>query len=152
MMAVMTGVQLLVASGPAPVNLRSAAHFTILSGAAITTTGGGVINGDVGASPIAGSSIGMTTSQVNGTIYAVDATGPAGSIVDPELLLTAKSDLSAAYNDAAARTGVDAENPGSGDIGGMSLTPGLYKFTSSAAITGADLSLTGGVNDVWFFR
>ena len=44
----------LQAAGPAPVNLGSAARFAILSGAAITTTGGGVIHGDVGASPATG--------------------------------------------------------------------------------------------------
>ncbi len=56
------------AAGPAPVDLLSTAHFVILSGAAITTTGGGIINGDVGASPIAGSAIGVTCAQVNGTM------------------------------------------------------------------------------------
>ena len=49
----------LIAAGPAPVNLGSTASFTILAGAAITTTGGGIINGNVGASPIAGSAIGV---------------------------------------------------------------------------------------------
>jgi hypothetical protein len=64
------------AAGPAPVNLRSTAPFTILAGAGITSTGGGVINGNVGASPIAGSAIGVTCAQVVGIIYAVDASGP----------------------------------------------------------------------------
>src|SRR6185436_19744331 len=65
--AFMASPRTLRAAGPAPVDLGSAAHFTILAGAAITTTGGGVINGDVGASPIAGSAIGLTAAQVNGT-------------------------------------------------------------------------------------
>src|SRR5580698_7598459 len=56
----------LIAAGPAPVNLRSTADFAILAGAAITSTGGGTINGNVGASPIAGSAIGVTTNQVKG--------------------------------------------------------------------------------------
>jgi len=91
----------LVAAGPAPVNLGSAAHFTILAGAAVTTTGGGIVNGDVGASPITGAAIHLTQAQVNGTIYAVDAAGPAGSVIDAALLLTAKGDLTTAFNDAA---------------------------------------------------
>jgi len=94
----------LIAAGPAPVNLRSTADFVILSGAAITSTGGGTINGNVGASPIAGSAIGVTAAQVKGIIYAVDGSGPAGSVVAPSLLSTAKGDLTTAINDAAGRS------------------------------------------------
>src|ERR1035437_8714067 len=75
--AFMAAPRTLLAAGPAPVDLGSAAHFTILAGATITTTGGGIINGDIGASPITGAAIHLTQAQVNGTIYAVDATGPA---------------------------------------------------------------------------
>jgi hypothetical protein len=143
------------AAGPAPVNLGSTAHFTILAGAAITTTGGGAINGDVGASPIAGSAIYLTAAQVHGIIYAVDASGPAGSVNDPTRLTAAKSDLTTAYNDAAGRTPVPTGpflNPGAGNLGGLNLIPGLYKFTGTALITGADVTLTGGPNDVWIFQ
>jgi len=152
---IMTSCWCVGAAGPAPVNLGSAAHFTILSGAAITTTGGGIINGDVGASPISGSAIHLTRAQVNGVIYTVDASGPTGSVIDPDLLLTAKGDLTTAFNDAAGRTPVPSGpflNPGAGNIGGMNLIPGLYKFTSTALITGADLTLTGGSEDVWIFQ
>jgi hypothetical protein len=145
----------LVAAGPAPVNLGSAAHFAILAGAAITTTGGGIINGDIGASPITGAAIHLTQAQVNGTIYAVDAAGPAGSVIDPALLLTAKGDLTTAYNDAAGRTPTPSGpflNPGAGNIGGLNLIPGLYKFTGTASITGSDVTLTGGPDDVWIFQ
>jgi hypothetical protein len=145
----------LVAAGPAPVNLGSAAHFAILAGAAVTTTGGGIINGDVGASPITGAAIHLTQAQVNGTIYAVDAAGPAGSVIDPALLLTAKGDLTTAFNDAAGRTPTPSGpflNPGAGNIGGLNLVPGLYKFTGTALITGSDVTLTGGPDDVWIFQ
>ncbi len=144
-----------LAAGPEPLNLRSTAHFAILAGAEITTTGGGTIHGDVGASPIAGSAIGVTAAQVNGTIYAVDASGPAGSVIDPALLTTAKGDLTTAYNDAAGRSPTptgDFLNPGAGNIGGMNLVPGLYKFDATALITGSDLTLTGGPDDVWIFQ
>lgn len=143
------------AAGPAPVDLRSTAPFAILSGAAITSTGGGGICGNAGASPITGAAIGLLATQVVGTIYAVDAAGPAGSIMNPALLTVAKADLTLAYNDAAARTPVPVGaflDPGAGNIGGMSLVPGLYKFSSSALVTGADLTLTGGVDDVWIFQ
>jgi hypothetical protein len=144
-----------MAAGPEPVDLGSAAHFTILAGAAITTTGGGVIKGDVGASPISGTAIHLTQAQVSGKIYTVDAAGPAGSVIAPALLLTAKGDLTTAYNAAAGRTPVPAGpflNPGAGNIGGMTLIPGLYKFTGTALITGADLTLSGGPNDVWIYQ
>ena len=146
-----------LAAGPATVNLGSAGHFAILSGAAITTTGGGVITGDVGASPIAGSAIGIPPVQVNGIIYAVDATGTAAAnvIVDPALLTAAKGDLTTAYNSAAGRTPVPTGtflNPNGGNLGGLSLAPGLYKITTTALITGSDLTLVGGPNDVWIFQ
>jgi hypothetical protein len=144
-----------LAAGPASVDLRSAAHFTILAGATITTTGGGIINGDIGASPITGAAIHLTQAQVNGIIYAVDAAGPAGSVIDPALLTTAKGDLTTAFNDARDRTPIPSgpfRNPGAGNIGGLTLVPGLYKFDGTASITGADLTLTGGPDDVWIFE
>ncbi len=142
-------------AGPAPVNLRSAGNFTILAGAGISSTGGGIVNGDVGASPITGAAIGLNANQVNGIIYAVDGSGPAGSVVDASRLSTAKGDLTTAMNDAAGRTPVPSGpnlNPGSGNLGGLNLAPGLYKFTGTALITGSDLTLTGGLNDVWIFQ
>ena len=155
----MAAPRMLLAAGPAPVNLGSAAHFTILAGATITTTGGGVINGDVGASPITGAAIHLTQAQVNGTIYTVDAAGPAGSVKAPAMLTTAKGDLTTAFNDAAGRlpapTGpfLNPELvPGSGNFGGMTLVPGLYKFTGTAAASGADVTLAGGPDDVWIFQ
>jgi hypothetical protein len=158
-MAFMAAPRMLLAAGPAAVDLRSAAHFTILAGATITTTGGGVINGDIGASPITGAAIHLTQAQVNGTIYTVDAAGPAGSVIDPAMLTTAKGDLTTAFNDAAGRmpapTGpfLNPELvPGSGNFGGMTLVPGLYKFTGTASAAGADVTLTGGPDDVWIFQ
>ena len=117
------------AAGPDPVYLGAAAPFTILAGAAVTSTGGGLINGDVGASPISGSAIGVTDAQVNGTIYAVDAAGPAGSVISPEILSEAMGDLTAAFNDAAGRTPIPTGpflNPGAGNLGGLNLAAGLY--------------------------
>lgn len=149
--------QTLNSAGPMPINLRSTARFTILAGAAITTTGGGVISGDVGASPISGSAIGIPPPQVNGTIYAVDATGTQAPnvVIDPVLLTAAKGDLTLAYNEARDMTPVPTGtflNPGAGNLAGLNLIPGLYKFTSTALITGDDVTLTGGPNDVWIFQ
>jgi hypothetical protein len=71
------------------------------------------------------------------------------------MLTQAQGDLTTAYNDAAGRTPVPTGtflNPGSGNAGGLTLVPGLYKFTSGAMISGSDLTLTGGASDVWIFQ
>jgi hypothetical protein len=150
-----------LAAGPAPVDLKSAAPFTILAATTITTTGGAIINGNVGLTPGTGTGIGIPAAQVNGTIYEVDDTGPAGAVVDPTLLTAAMSDLTTAYNDAANRTPVPTGaflNPGAVfstgyDIGGDTLAPGLYKFGSGqTAFMETDVTLTGGPNDVWIFQ
>jgi hypothetical protein len=143
----------LVRAGPAPVNLGSTAHFAILAGAAITTTGGGTIKGDVGASPIAGAAIAIPSELVDGIIYSVDATCTATSfVIDPALLTTAKGDLTIAYNDAAGRTPIPSGPELNPTLAGATLAPGLYKFTGQALLTGSDLTLSGGPEDVWIFQ
>ncbi len=146
---------LLLAAGPAPVNLRSTASFTILAATTITTYGGGAINGDAGLSPGTGAAIHLTAEQVNGTIYAVDAAGPPGSVIAPALLETAMGDLTSAYNEARDRVPAPVGiylNPGAGNIGGKTLGPGLYKFDGTALVTGTSVTLTGGEADVWIFQ
>lgn len=109
----------------------------------------------MGASPITGAAIGLTDEQVDGTIYSVDAAGPPGSVIDPALLQKAKGDLTTAYNYAAGLTPIPSGpflNPGNGNIGGMTLVPGLYKFSATALITGSDVTLVGNSNDVWIFQ
>ncbi len=137
-------------------DLRSMKDFAIIAGSTITGVPPVMIKGNVGLSPAAGSFvIGFDGTDVDGNLYVVDASGPPGSINDATLMQTAKSDLTIAYNDAAGRTPVptgDFLNPGGGDIGGLNLVPGLYKFTSAAGITGSDVTLTGGPNDVWIFQ
>jgi uncharacterized repeat protein (TIGR02543 family) len=156
-----TNFQTLFSAGPAPVNLGSTAHFTILSGAQITYPGSGIINGDIGAYPISGASIHIPASVVNGTVYASDAAYPLGaSVDDPVLLLAAKGDLTIAYDYARDLTPVPTGtflNPGTpvtggSNIGGMNLVPGLYKFDAEAHIEGSDVTLTGGPDDVWIFQ
>jgi len=151
--AVLAVPGMLVAAGPEPVDLGSAGPFAILAASAITSTGGGTLVGDVGLSPTTGAAItGLLTNQVRGTLYAVDTGGPAGSVAAPGLLATAKVDLAVAYYEAAARTNADIVWPAGGEIGGMTLGPGLYKFASTVNIAGADVTLTGDVDDVWIFQ
>ncbi|PKL85377.1 MAG: hypothetical protein CVV22_08180 [Ignavibacteriae bacterium HGW-Ignavibacteriae-1] len=145
-----------IANSIPALDLLSTSDFVILSGSAVTGIPPVAIKGNVGLSPAAGSFIvGFDGSNVDGTIYVVDDSGPEGSVVNATLLQTAKSDLTTAYNDAAGRTPIptgDFLNPGDGNMGGLNLVPGLYKFTSSAAITGSDLTLTGSSSDVWIFQ
>ena len=154
LMATALALPLKVMSQQEPVVLNSARNFVVLAGSMITNTPTSVIIGDVGLSPTSGTAItGLTAGEVTGTIYAVDGDGPEGSVSDADLLLTVKSDLTDAYDDAAGRTPVpegDFLNPGAGDIGGLDIAPGLYKFTSSAAITGNVTFDAGGDEDAVF--
>lgn len=140
----------------APVNLGTTANFAILAGSLVSNVPTSAVTGNIGLSPAAGSNItGFGLTEVTGTIYAVDATGPAGSVPAAAMLTAAKGDLTIAYNDAAGRTPVPTGtflNPGSGNIGGMNLVPGLYKFTSGCSITGSNDTLTGSATDVWIFQ
>jgi hypothetical protein len=139
-----------------PVNLGSASNFAVLAGSAVSNIPTSAIKGDFGLSPAAGSGItGMTMSELTGTMYTVDATGPAGSVESATMLSAAKGDLTVAYNDAAGRTPIPTGpflDPGSGELGGLTLVPGLYKFTSACSITGSDLTLSGSSTDVWIFQ
>ena len=142
------------AVGPAPVNLGTAGNFVILSKAGITNVPPSVITGNVGTSPITGASIaGLGCAEVTGTIYTIDAAGPACRVEDPSLLSTAVSDMELAYTDAAGRTSpAPITELGAGNITAMDLTPGLYKWGTGLAIDAAGVTLTGGANDVWIFQ
>jgi hypothetical protein len=135
-----------------PVNLRSAIAFAILTKSGITNTPSSAIVGDVGSSPITGAAIHLTCPEVVGTIYAVDAAGPAPCAVNNATLLgTAVLDMGTAYEDAAGRVLPDFFNLGAGEIGGRTLTPGLYKWGTGVLIS-SDVTLFGGPNDVWIFQ
>ncbi|MDI1355282.1 MAG: ice-binding family protein [bacterium] len=111
----------------AVVNLSSLSTLAILAGSGITNTGATIITGDMGLSP--GTSIGgFPPGILNGTLHVNDA-----------IATQAKLDLTAAYNDAAGRTSTDIVTL-SGNIGGLTLTPGLYKSTSTLALTSGDLT------------
>ena len=134
------------------VDLGLAGEFVILSKSGITNVYKSVVTGDIGASPITGAAIGITCAEVTGTIYSVDAAGPLPCTVTNATRLTSSvSDMQTAYTDAAGRSNPDFINLGAGDIGGKTLTPGLYKWTS-AVIIPTDITISGGPNDVWIFQ
>jgi len=118
-----------------------ATNFAVIAGSAITNTGATIITGDLGLSP--GSSIGgFPPGILNGTQH----------INDP-IANQAKLDLTATYNDIAGRTCTDIVTL-SGNIGGLTLTPGLYKSTSSLSISSGDLTFDakGNANAIFIIQ
>jgi hypothetical protein len=139
-------------TGQAPVNVGTAGSFAILSKSGITDVPGTKVTGNVGASPITGAALGLTCPEVTGTIYTVNAAGPLPCrVTAPSTLTTAVRDMETAYTDAAGRTNPTAVNLGAGNIGGMTLAPGLYKWTSNVGIS-KDVTLSGASNQVWIFQ
>jgi Ice-binding-like/Domain of unknown function DUF11 len=137
--AALIGMQSGARAATAPVPLGSAASFAVLAGSTITNTGPTTINGDVGLSP--GTSVtGFPPGQVKGTIHAADS-----------VALQAQDDLTAAYNDAAART-VTGTVPS--ELGGTTRTPGVYDSTDGTfGITGTlTLNAQGDPNAVFIFE
>jgi Ice-binding-like len=141
------------ASGPQVVNLGVAGDFVILSKSGITNVSPSVITGDIGTSPITGAAItGLTCPEVTGAIYSVDDAGPSPCVVtNPTMLTAAVLNMETAYTDAAGRTNPNFTELGAGNIGGLTLAPGLYKWTS-AVIIPTDVTISGGSNDVWIFQ
>ncbi len=138
--------------GPNPVNLRSAGDFVILTKSGITDVPTSAVTGDVGTSPITGAADLLTCTEVTGMVVSVGAAGPAPcNMKNPTRLTTAVLDMQAAYTDAAGRSNPDFTELGSGDIGGKTLAPGLYKWGTSVSLP-TDVTLSGSENDVWIFQ
>lgn len=115
------------ACSQAPVDLGSAASFVVLAGSTVTSTGPTSLTGDLGVSP--GTEVtGFPPGTVVGAQHAGDPTAAQGI-----------ADLTTAYDDAAGRTLCPVTK--SGNLGGQTLAPGLYKSTSDLAITSGDLTL-----------
>lgn len=127
-LAVLTLGALTACAGPI-VDLGTAAPFAVLAGTTVTNTAPTTINGSVGVSPgsaITGFPPGIITG---GTTHAGDATAAQAEL-----------DLTTAYNAAAgAPCGTSLTGQ---DLGGLTLTPGVYCFSSSAQLTGT-LTLNG---------
>ena len=148
----------ITALGPAAVSLGAASVYRILAEAGISTTSGTAITGNIAVSPIAHTAItGFTytpnlsatfgtATEVSGGVYTPDNLSPT-----PSNLTTAVTNMGAAYTDAAGRTLPDHTNLGSGEIGGLVLQPGLYKWTTGVTISN-NVTLNGGVNDVYIMQ
>ncbi len=143
--------------GPAPVVLGAAGNYVILAKSGISTVPTSAITGNLGLSPAAASFITgfslvadasdvfSTSTQVTGNVYAADYAVPT-----PANLTTAVSNMEAAYTDAAGRA-PDYTELGTGNIGGMTLPPATYKWSTGVTIP-TDVTLNGGPNDVWIFQ
>jgi serine protease AprX len=125
-------------AGPPPVGLGTADRFAVLAGSTVTNTGASTINGDLGLSP--GTAVtGFAPGTVNGTTQAANA-----------VALQAKADLTTAYDEAVART---TPTPAPADLGGRTLTPGVYRSASSLALTGElELDAKGDPGAVFVFQ
>jgi len=147
-----------LAAGPATVNLGSAGNFVILSKTGVSTTGITQVTGDIGVSPAAATYITgfaltlpsasafSTSALVTGKVYAPGYADPT-----PSTLTMAVLDMQNAYTDAAGRTNPTATELGSGNIGGLTLAPGLYKWGTGVTIP-TNVTLSGGASDVWIFQ
>ncbi|MFO7938725.1 MAG: ice-binding family protein [Bacteroidales bacterium] len=143
-------------TGQAVVDLGTAGNYVILAKTAITNNPTSHITGDLGLSPAATSYItgfALTaytgyaeSAQVTGQIFASDMADPT-----PINLTTAVENMMTAYNDAAGRPTPDFLELGTGNIGGKTLEPGLYKWTSTVTLP-TDVTISGGAEDVWIFQ
>ena len=140
----------------AVVDLGAAGNYLLLAKTAINNVSTSALTGDLGLSPAATSYItglaltnatGFATSaQVTGKVYAADMADPT-----PINLTTAVNNMTTAYNDAAGRLSPDFLELGTGNIGGRTLTPGLYKWTTTVTMP-SSITISGGANDVWIFQ
>jgi hypothetical protein len=147
------------AAGRSPVNLGSAGNFVVLAKTGISTTGTTAIVGDIGVSPAAASFItgfGLIadasntfarSSLVTGKVYAADYAAPT-----PTTMTTAIGDMQTAFTDASGRSLPDFTELGAGNISGLTLAPGLYKWGTGVLVSGAGVTLSGDANAVWIFQ
>lgn len=125
----------------ARVDLGTADSYAVLAGSTVTNTGPSVIHGDLGLSP---------GSAVTGF--------PPGVVVPPGVIHTADAaagqaqlDLTTAYGDAAGRASTD-DLTGQ-DLGGLTLTTGVYTYSTSAQLTGElTLDAQGDPSAVFVFQ
>jgi hypothetical protein len=141
-------------SGSAPtatVDLGGAGHFVILSESGITDVPNTAVTGNVGTSPITGAADHLSCAEVTGKIYSVNDAGPPPcNTRAPRKLTNAVEDMHTAYTDAAGRPPTITEL-GGGNIGGLTLVPGVYSWSTAVTIP-SDVVLKGSSHAVWIFQ
>jgi hypothetical protein len=135
-----------VGAGAAP-SLGTAAPYAVLAGTTVTNTGPTVVTGDLGVSPGSAVTGFPVPGTVIGTIHSNDASA-----------IGAQTDVTTAYNNLAGQACTPASHNLTGiDLGGLTLTPGVYCFSSSAALSipaapTLTLDALGDPNAVWIFQ
>ncbi len=143
-------------NSPASVNLGMAGNYVILSKTGISTTGTTAVTGNIGASPVAATYITgfslsappttySTSPLVIGKVFAANYDSPT-----PANLTSAVLDMQTAYNDAASRA-PNVTELGAGNIGGMTLKPGVYKWSSNV-LAPTNVTLNGSSTSIWIFE
>ncbi|MEI6351507.1 MAG: ice-binding family protein [Verrucomicrobiota bacterium] len=129
------------------VSLGAAENFTIVSSQGVTNSGPTVITGNIALSPLT-SITGFTFSTpvgagiVRGAVHYNDA-----------LAVQAQTDALAAFNALAGLTYLPGNNKSGMDLGGVTLTPGIYHFNTSVDLTGSlILDTQGDPNAVFVFQ
>lgn len=136
----MLAVPTVALAAEAPVGLGTAGSYAVLAGETITNTGPTTVTGDIGLHPGTDFTGQADVTILDGTVHLTDAAA-----------LQAKSDLAVAYDDAAGRA--VTQDLTDQDLGGLTLTPGVYHFSSSAGLTGnLILDAQGDPNGVFIFQ
>ena len=143
-----------IVSNRMPIELGYAETFAILSQSGITDVYPSNVTGDVGTSPITGAALLLSCGEVTGNVYSVNAAGPMPCTpFDAPFLTAAVGDMGYAYTNAAGRVSPDATELAAGTIGGLTIEPGLYKWSSSVLIDQSlSLDAKGNPNAVWIFQ
>jgi hypothetical protein len=139
------------------VALGAAASYVILAKSGVSTIPDSSVTGNVGVSPAAASSLTgfsltadstnvfSTSPQVTGKLYAADYASPT-----PSNVTTAVSDMEHAFTDAAGRA-PNVTELGAGNIGGKTLSPGVYQWGTGLLIP-TNVTLKGSATQVWIFQ
>ena len=145
--------------GQAPIDLLSAGNFVILAGTAITEAGPstGAITGDIGLSGASGTAITVVCTEMlgGGRIHEDDAGGTDTCFVQASPTVgQAVLDRGTAFTEAADRSIPDATELGAGDISGLTIYPGLYKWATTGVLVNTNVTLDaeGDTNAVWVFQ
>lgn len=145
--------------GPGIVDLGTAGDFAILAKSGISTINSTLITGHIGISPVTSTAFTgfsqtldasgefATSIYVVGNMYAADYAPPT-----PTYISTAISDQETAFTTAMGLVTDVITDLGAGDISGMTLAPGLYKWGTGLLITNQGVTLEGGPNDTWVFQ
>lgn len=145
-------------NGPTPVALGAASDYVILAQTGVSTVPTSAITGNIGISPaaatfITGFSLSLsagspfaTSTQVTGNVYAPGYAAPT-----PANLTSAIGAMQTAYTNAAGRTLPDHVELAAGNIGGLTLPAGLYRWSNTVTIP-ASVTLSGGATDTWIFQ